>query len=33
MDNYDIVIKKVEGFKAASVRDVVESYGEQSKLW
>ena len=33
MDNYDIVIKKVEGFKAASVRDVVESYGKQSKLW
>ena len=33
MDNYDIVVKKVEGFKAASLRDVVESYGEQGKLW
>lgn len=31
--NYDIVIKKVEAIKVASLRDIIPSYGEQGHLW
>lgn len=31
--SYDIVIKKVEPIKVASVRDIIPSYGEQGHLW
>jgi effector-binding domain-containing protein len=30
---YDVVIKKVEPIKIASVRDIIPSYGEQGHLW
>lgn len=30
---YDIVIKKVEPIKVATVRDIIPSYGEQGHLW
>ena len=33
MSNYDVVIKKVEPQRIASVRDVIPSYPEQGHLW
>lgn len=33
MSNYDVVIKKVELQRIASVRDVIPSYPEQGTLW
>lgn len=33
MSNYDVVIKKVEPQRIASVRDVIPSYPEQGYLW
>jgi effector-binding domain-containing protein len=33
MDNYDIVVKKVEPILAATVRDIIPSYPEQGHLW
>lgn len=31
--NYDVVIKEVTPFKAASLRDIIPSYSEQGHLW
>lgn len=33
MSNYDVVIKKIEPQRIASVRDVIPSYPEQGHLW
>jgi effector-binding domain-containing protein len=33
MNEYDIVVKKVEQLQVAALRDIVEDYGAQSNLW